>query len=283
MAAPTISHDEFAAYTKLIRELTGIVLDSSKTYLVESRLASLLTERHCSTWSELYSQFYGNDAQLLRKQLINRMTTQETSFFRDQAPFELLKFKLLPELIDVKRHKNPSDKRISIRIWSAACSTGQEVYSIIIAAKEILGDLSSYNLQVLGTDISDSAISRASYGTYSRFDIERGMPQERLARYFSQTDNTYKISDEIRSYATFKQLNLHTDFTGLGSWDIIFCRNVAIYFSEDDKRNLFNRFRRNLEPDGSLIIGSTESLLGICHDFEAHRHLRSVYYKKKKG
>ena len=281
MGTPSISREEYAVYVKLIRDCTGIALDDSKTYLIESRLAPLLTEHKCASYSELYYKIKNDASGGLRKQIINKMTTQETSFFRDQAPFEMLKFKLVPDLIDARQRLYPQAKRLPIRIWSAACSTGQEVYSIIISLKEVLGDLSKYSLQVLGTDISDSAVTKASYGIYSKFEIERGMPPDRIQKYFERRGEEYKISDEIRAYATFRQFNLFDDFASLGRWDIIFCRNVAIYFTEADKKRLFQRFRGNLERDGSLIIGSTESLLGICPEFESQRYLRSVFYRAK--
>jgi chemotaxis protein methyltransferase CheR len=278
---PNITGAEYSVFVKLIRESTGIVLDDSKTYLVEARLASLLAELGKVTYSELYYQIKNDATGALKRKMIDRITTQETSFFRDQAPFEMLKYKIIPDLIDARRAQFPAMKKTPLRIWSAACSTGQEAYSIGITLKELLVDLSNYSIRILGTDISDSAIARASYGTYSKFELDRGMPGERILKYFERKGDEYKISDEIRSLATFRKLNLHEDFSSLGRWDIVFCRNVAIYFSDEDKRSLFERIGRAMERDGSLVIGSTESLMGVCPEFEAKRHLRSVYYRKK--
>jgi chemotaxis protein methyltransferase CheR len=278
---PVITREEYRVFVNLVRELTGIVLDDSKTYLVETRLAPLLAQTGQASFSELYYRIKSDASGALKRSVIDRITTQETSFFRDQAPFEMLKFKILPDLIDLRRRQFPKLARTPIRIWSAASSTGQEIYSIGIALKELLGDLSRYSIQILGTDISDSAVAKASYGVYSKFEIERGMPADKLERYFTRKGEEYKISDEIRSLASFRKLNLHEDFSALGRWDIVFCRNVAIYFGDEDKKSLFERIGKSLDREGYLIIGSTESLLGVCPMFESKRYLRSVFYQPK--
>ena len=278
----SITAEEYTVFVKIIREMTGIVLDGSKTYLVETRLAPLLAELKLATFSELYYRIKNDPGGDLKRKAIDRITTQETSFFRDQAPFEMLKFKMLPDLVDARRGQFPSLARLPLRIWSAACSTGQEIYSIAIALKEVLGNLSGYSIRILGTDISDAAIAKASYGVYSKFEIERGMNEDYLRRYFERRGGEFKISDEIRSMVSFRKLNLHEDFGALGRWDIVFCRNVAIYFGDEDKKSLFERIDRVLERDGCLVIGSTESLLGVCPCFEAKRYLRSVFYQQKR-
>jgi chemotaxis protein methyltransferase CheR len=193
----------------------------------------------------------------------------------------MLKFRIVPDLVDARKKSLPQGSRIPLRIWSAACSTGQEVYSILISLREVLGDLSKYTIRLMATDISDSAIARASRGSYLAGELGRGMPAELLARYFIQEDGGYKIRDELRAFASFKRLNLFDDFSGLGRFDIIFCRNVAIYFTDEDKKKLFERLGKVLERDGALIVGSTESLLGSTQGLEAKRHLRSVYYQKR--
>ena len=278
---PVLTSAEFQTFSRLVYDLTGIALDDTKAYLIENRLGPLLQTHLCSSFSELYFKTKNDTKGELKQSVIDRITTQETSFFRDQAPFEMLKFKLLPELIDSRRRQSSPAARLPIRIWSAACSTGQEVYSVAIALKEALGDLSSYSLKIVGTDISDSAVAKASSGVYSRYEWERGMGPEHLARYFNKNGDSYKVNDEIRSLVSFRRLNLFEDFESAGRWDIVFCRNVAIYFSDDDKKSLFERIARVMERDASLVIGSTESLLGICPGFESQRHLRSIYYRKK--
>jgi chemotaxis protein methyltransferase CheR len=168
-----------------------------------------------------------------------------------------------------------------VRIWSAACSTGQEIYSIAILLKELLGDPDRYGVRLLGTDISDDAVARASRGLYNPTEIARGLPDPLRDRYFTSTREGWQIRDEIRAMVSFRHQNLMGDLTPLGKFDVIFCRNVAIYFSEADKVSLFRRIERALEPNGYLLIGAMESLNGLCPQFESKRHLRSVYYQVK--
>jgi len=272
--------DEFKALTAYIRNISGISLDESKVYLVETRLSGLLKESGCSSYSELYFKAKSDPTRKLPEKIIDAMTTGETLFFRDASPFELLQYKILPDLVD-KRSKKVNGGPVNIRIWSAACSTGQEVYSIAIVLRELGLDRGKFNIKLLGTDISDAAVARASYGVYNNFEIQRGLPKEKLAQYFALIGDSWKVRDEIRAHATFRKANLMDDFSYLGKFDIIFCRNVAIYFTEEDRKNLFRRIGTMLEPDGYLIIGSTESLTGVCPQFEPKRHIRSVFYQPR--
>ena len=200
-------------------------------------------------------------------------------FFRDAAPFELLQHKILPDLVDKRNKSSLAPSPIPIRIWSAACSTGQELYSIAIVMRELLGDLKRYNVRLIGTDISDAAVARASYGTFNNFGIDRGLAKDKLQKYFVRDKDSWKIRDEVRAMVTFKKQNLMGEFNGIGRFDIVFCRNVAIYFAEADRTKLFNKVEGVLEPDGYLIIGSTESLTGIAPQFEPKRHVRSIFYQ----
>jgi chemotaxis protein methyltransferase CheR len=277
----TLLPEEFAVYAKLIRDLTGIALEPGKAYLIETRLEPMLRELGLNGYSDLFYRIRADQSGVLARKVIDRITTQETSFFRDSAPFEMLKFKIIPDLVDARKKALPPGARIPLRIWSAACSTGQEVYSILISLREVLGDLSKYSIRLTATDISDSAIAKASRGYYLPGEIVRGMPPDLLARYFTQEDGGYKIRDELRAFASFKRLNLFDDFSALGRFDVVFCRNVAIYFTDEDKRKLFGRIEAVLERDGALVVGSTESLLGSTQGLEAKRHLRSVYYQRK--
>ncbi|MGA3132501.1 MAG: protein-glutamate O-methyltransferase CheR [Terracidiphilus sp.] len=273
-----ITTDELPVWTRYIHEICGIQLDDSKGYLVETRLGSLLPETGASNFSELFFKVRSDSTTNLRRKVIEAITTNETSFFRDTAPFELLRHKLIPELID-RRSKN--GVRIPIRIWSAACSTGQEAYSTAIVLKELLGDLTRYDIRILGTDISNKVVAQASYGEYNRLELERGLPQELFARYFTASGDRGKVRDEIRALATFRTINLLEPFSFPNPFDIIFCRNVAIYFTEADKTKLFRNLCRYLAKDGCLIIGSTESISGLCPELEPKRHMRSVFYQWK--
>ena len=275
-----IKPDEIQLFSKYIHDICGIHIEAYKAYLLETRLGKLLEAENCQSFSEFYQKVKADSSKTLEKQIIDAITTNETLFFRDNSPFELLKFKILPEVIDQRTSKIPnSSTPIPIRIWSSACSTGQEVFSIAIVLKELLNNSTRYNVKLLGTDLSDNAIRQASYGTYNKFEIERGLPRERLRRYFVPNGAGWKIKDEIRSMATFRRLNLMNPFVSLGKFDIIFCRNVAIYFTLEDRKKLFNKIADALEPGGYLIIGSTESLTGVCPRLVPKRHLKSIFYQ----
>ena len=271
-----IKPDEIQLFARYIYGISGINIEASKAYLIETRLGRILESENCSSYSEFYHKIKADGTRVLEKKVVDAITTNETLFFRDANPFELLKHKIFPEVIDRRASKSPS---APIRIWSAACSTGQEVFSIAIILKELLGSINRYNIKLLGTDLSDAAIKQASYGSFNKFEIERGLPRDRLQAYFTSNGANWKIKDEIRSMATFQKFNLMHPFSALGKFDIILCRNVAIYFTLEDRKKLFHKIADALEPDGYLIIGSTESLTGVCPRFVPKRHLKSIFYQ----
>jgi chemotaxis protein methyltransferase CheR len=277
----TVTPGELKLWAGYIKSICGNSLDESKGYLIESRLGPLAREIGCATWSELLEKVRSDSAGALRRKVINAITTNETSFFRDSAPFELLQNKIVPDLIDARKKKAAAGSVIPIRIWSAACSTGQEVYSLLIVLREMLGSAQGYDIRILGTDISDRAVAHASYGKYSRLEIERGMPAARLERHFIRDGENWRVRDEVRGLATFKNINLLDPFAFPQKFDIVLCRNVAIYFAEEDRKKLFDRIATVLAPDGSLLIGSTESIIGICPQYESKRYVRSVFYQQK--
>lgn len=274
-----ISRDELSVWSRYVHEICGVFLDESKAYLLETRLGGLIRETGASSFSELYYRAKADLSQALRRKIIDAITTNETSFFRDNAPFELLRHKLIPELID--RRRKTGARVVPIRIWSAACSTGQEAYSTAIVLKEMLGDTNNYDIRIVGTDIADKVVAQASYGFFSKIEVGRGLPPEQIARHFVPSGDKWKVRDEIRAMASFRTMNLLQPFSFPVPFDIIFCRNVAIYFTEPDKVKLFRGLARCLAPEGSLIIGSTESISGLCPEFEPKRHLRSVFYQLK--
>ena len=274
-----IKPEEIKVLSNYIYNISGISIDATKAYLLETRFGRLLDEEGCKSYSEFYHKAKADTRNVLEKKIINAITTNETLFFRDNSPFELVKHKILPDLIDARTGKGNRPTGADLKIWSSACSTGQEIYSIAIILKELLGNSSSHKISLMGTDLSDAAIAQASAGVYNKFEIERGLPREKLQRYFTPAGGNWKIRDEIRAMASFRRLNLMEPFTGLGKFDIIFCRNVAIYFTLPDRKKLFNKIADLLQPDGYLLIGSTESLTGICPRFIPKRHLRSVYYQ----
>ena len=270
---------DFALWASYIYSITGISLEPSKAYLVETRFATLLKETNCQSFKALYDKVTMDVSGALKRKIVVAITTNETSFFRDSAPFEMLKHKIIPDLVDLRTKQQGKGKNITLRVWSAACSIGQEVYSTAICFKEVLRDLSKVDIRILGTDISDKVVAQASYGKYSKLEMERGLPPDKAGAYFVFDGHDYKVKDEIRSITTFRNLNLLEPLNFPSKFDIIFCRNVAIYFSEADKRKLFESIARVLAPDGYLIIGSTETLVGISQRFDSKRHIRSIYYQ----
>jgi len=275
-----ITSEEIKLITKYIYDISGIYLDESKKYLLETRLNAIAEEQGCSSYQDFYKKAKADASKLIERKIIDAISTNETLFFRDTGPFQLLQHKIFPELIDARASKSPLLKT-NLKIWSAASSTGQELYSIAIVLQELLGDMSKYSIKLLGTDISDAAVAQASGGKYNKFEIERGLARDKLTKYFSSVGQTWKVNDHIRAMANFRKFNLMSPFIGLGKFDIVLCRNVAIYFTLEDRKKLFNKIADVLEPDGYLIIGSTESLTGICPRFIPKRHLRSIFYQLK--
>ena len=275
-----ITADEIKIFVQYIYKVSGIILDDSKAYLLESRLSGLLQQHACKSFLQLYQMAVSDSKKTLERKIINAITTNETLFFRDHSPFEMLRHKIIPDLIDKKIAGGNGSSQIPIRIWSAACSTGQELYSIAMVLKETLGNLQKYNIQLLGTDISDEAITRASYGHYKQFEIERGLPEDKLNKYFERNGSGWKIKDEIRAMALFKRFNLMEPLNRLGTFDVVFCRNVGIYFGQRDRKTLFEKIADLLEENGVLIVGSSETLLGLTPRLQPKQHLRSVFYQR---
>ena len=274
-----ITASEVKVISEYIKNLTGIYLDASKGYLLETRLSSIAESLACKNYLDLQQKASQDVSKKIERQIVDAISTNETLFFRDKGPFELLQHKLLPELIDAR---GKGVLRPHLRIWSAAASTGQELYSVAIVIRELLQkDTGKYGLHLFGTDISDTAIQQASYGKYNKFEIERGLDGATLRKYFTLFGDSWKVRDELRAMVKFQKFNLMHPFTALGKFDVILCRNVAIYFTTDDRKKLFDKLADSLANDGFLIIGSTESLTGICSRFEPRRHLRSIFYQKK--
>ncbi|MDY0219853.1 MAG: protein-glutamate O-methyltransferase CheR [Desulfobacterium sp.] len=275
-----ITPTEFDILARHILNISGIALARGKEYLVETRLSPLMESLACFSYTEFQTRIKADFKGEINEKIIDAISTNETYFFRDKAPFELLQHKIIPDLLD-RRTQNKSIQKPSIRLWSAASSTGQEIYSIAMALTEIGITPLKYNIRMLGTDISDAAIAQASYGWYNKFEIARGLDPGRLTRFFNPDKDGWRIKDEIRFMAQFKKMNLMKPFIGLGKFDIILCRNVMIYFTPEDRKKIYANIAKVLEPDGYLIIGSTESLTNECDLFTPQRYLKSVFYGLK--
>ncbi len=275
-----ITPDEYNVFCKYVHEISGIALEKGKEYLVETRLYPLFDELQCKSFSELYHKSKTDKTKSIEKMIVDAISTNETYFFRDKSPFELLQHKIIPDLVD-RRGKKVKEGPINIRIWSAASSTGQEVYSIAIILKELYLDPKKYHVKLIGTDISNAVITKASYGKYNKFEISRGLSQEKARKYFDVDGDHWRIRDEIRAMVMFKKVNLMEPIMGLGKFDIVFCRNVAIYFTAQERKRLYEKIAGVLEPDGYLMIGSTESLTNDTSLFAPQKYLRSIFYQIK--
>lgn len=273
-----ITSEEFTALSRFIYEKSGIYLDSSKTYLVETRLQRLLKETGCDSFDALYRKARSDAAGVMEDQLIDAICTRETLFFRDNSPFELLRRKILPDLI-ARKTATDSLSPARLNIWSAGCSTGQEIYSIAIVIRECLPNPNRFQIRLMGTDISDTALAGARSGEYSQVTVERGLPADKLNRYFTRNGGAWRVRDDIRRMCAFRKHNLMAPFDGLGRFDIVFCRNVAIYFKPEDKEKLFDKLANALEPGGCLIIGSSESLSGMKSRFRTVAESNMIYYQ----
>ena len=279
MYMTNVTPEDIDAVCKLVDDLCGIYWDESKSYLIESRLSSLVARHGCAGYADLARKVRSKQVPGLTDDVVNAVTTNETLWFRDNSPFEALRFKLFPELIDSKV-ENPFPKRF--RIWSAACSTGQEVYSIAMAFADLVPDWDSWDFQILGTDISPEAVTHAQCGCYNDLEISRGMDKSRLQKYFLQDGNHWRIRNEIQRMCRFSVRNLHEPFIGLSNFDIIFCRNVAIYFNAEDRRKLFEKLADALSPEGWLLTGSSESLLDLGPRWKPQMHCRASCYQPNK-
>ena len=255
---------------KLLKERSGLDLSADKQYLVESRLLPLARKASLAGIPELVQKIkVGADA--LTAEVVEAMTTNETFFFRDKLPFDHLKEAVLPALVQARA------ARRSLRIWCAASSTGQEPYSIAMCLKEAGHLLAGWRTEIVATDLSLGVLEKSKAGIFSQFEVQRGLPIQMLVKYFTQNGELWQLNAEIRSMVQHRQLNLLQDFSHLGTFDVIFCRNVLIYFDQDTKARIFERISRMLEPDGVLALGAAESVVGITNAFKPYPERRGLY------
>jgi len=274
-----ITPSEVTLFAEFIHAHTGIVLNSTKAYLLESRLLPMLEEYGASNFTDFYYAGYRSSEWVAR--VVDAIATHETSFFRDQRPFELLQSKILPEFFG-KQQNRLDPASTDLRIWSAACSTGQEVYSLGMIIAELLGrEIGQWDITITGTDISDSVINKARKGLYTGYEVKRGVPPDLRQKYFESQGELLQVKADLRTMTLFEKMNLLTASPASGLYDIILCRNVAIYFNQDNRCRLFERISACLRPQGILIIGSTESLWGVCDRFTRNESCNTVYFQKK--
>ena len=254
----------------LLKERSGLDLSVDKQYLVESRLLPLARRSGLSGIPDLVQKMRGG-AEALTKDVVEAMTTNETFFFRDKVPFDHLRDTILPALLSARA------SRKALRIWSAACSTGQEPYSIAMCLKEKATELAGWRIEIVATDLSQEVLEKCKAGVYSQFEVQRGLPIQLLVKYFTQSGDIWQLNADVRSMVQFRQLNLMQDFSHLGTFDVIFCRNVLIYFDQDTKAVIFERLAKCLEADGTLLLGAAESVVGVTDAFRPVADRRGLY------
>ncbi|CAM3030511.1 CheR family methyltransferase [Legionella worsleiensis] len=265
---------DFEFIRKFINEQAAIVLEPGKEYLVESRLTPLAKESGFSSLDELINEIKFRPTEELKMKIVDSITINETLFFRDIHPFEILKKTILPELVSKKTNK-------TLNIWCAAASSGQEPYTIAMILKELKDSLGNWSINFLASDISDKMIARAKKGVYNQLEVNRGLPAPYLVKYFDKKGSDWQIKDEIRSMVNFQKLNLKNPWS-IRQMDLIFMRNVLIYFSVETKKEIFKRVSATLHPDGYFFLGGSETTLGISTDFERIGIDKVPCYKLKK-
>ena len=255
---------------KLLKDRSGLDLSADKQYLIESRLLPLSRKSGLAGIGELVQKMKGGSADITT-QVVEAMTTNETFFFRDKVPFDHFRDSIMPEILQART------SRKTLRIWCAAGSTGQEPYSLAMCLKEMGAALSGWRVEILATDLSQEVLEKSRAGIYSQFEVQRGLPIQMLVKYFKQTGELWQINADIRAMVQHRQLNLLHDFSQLGVFDVIFCRNVLIYFDQDTKINIFNRLAKTTEPDGFLVLGAAETVVGLTDVFKPYPERRGLY------
>ena len=263
---------EYEFLSEFLRDRSGLSLGNDRHYLLKSRLEPLAHSRELDGLSTLVTHLRGGKDPTLESAVVDAMTTNETSFLRDRTPFEEFKSVILPALREARRTTR------SIRVWSAACSTGQEPRSLAMMLAESLPDVRSWDIQIVATDISQRVLDRAKAGEYSAIEVQRGLPAQLLVKYFEQAVASYRVRPELRDMIEWRQLNLFDSFTSLGTFDVIFCRNVLIYFEVSDKADILTRLQHQLAPEGCLFLGGAETVLGITDKFGKHPDCKAAVY-----
>ncbi|HFC53537.1 MAG TPA: protein-glutamate O-methyltransferase CheR [Gammaproteobacteria bacterium] len=271
LANGAISSDEYKRFQEFLEQVAGIVLGRNKQYLVDSRLGYIMAEEGIATLGELLSRIQGLGDPKLRERVIDAMTTNETLWFRDSKPYRLLEQLILPKFAG-----RP------LRIWSAACSSGQEPYSISFTVEEFRERnpaAAPSRVEIVATDLSGSMLASAKAAEYDAMSIARGLTTQQKQKFFDQRGQHWVVKPQYRRGVSFRKLNLQDSFSALGRFDVVFCRNVLIYFSAELKRDILNRMADVLHPEGYLILGSSESVNGYSERYHTERHPQGVLFR----
>lgn len=263
--------EDFDMFSTLLKQRSGLVLTPDKAYLLESRLMPVARKWNMKGLDELATTVRTRRDEALLRDITEAMTTNESSFFRDQKPFDQFRQVVLPRLLETRASKR------SIRIWSAACSSGQEAYSLSMLLTEEASKLAGWRIEIVGTDISTEMVERAKSGVYTQFEVQRGLPITMLVKHFKQNGDKWQISQQLRQMVSFREWNLLGDLSALGQFDIVFCRNVLIYFDQPTKAKVLEGIARQMPTDGVLYLGGAETVLGITERFKPVEGQRGLY------
>lgn len=261
---------DFDYLRKMLKERSGLVLSAEKRYLAESRLLPVARRYGMSTLGELVAKLR-MPTPALATEVVDAMTTNETFFFRDKIPFEHVRDTIVPALVAARAR----EKRI--RIWCAAASTCQEPYSLAMTLKEMGAAVDGYRIDILATDLAGEVLERGKQGLYTQFEVQRGLPIQMLVKYFTKEGEMWRIAPDLRAMVQFRTLNLLNDFAPLGTFDLVFCRNVLIYFDQPTKTQVLNRLARQIPDDGYLVLGAAETVIGLTDTFKPMADRRGLY------
>jgi len=266
-----MQQNTFQAIARFVAQESGIKLSDGKAYMVETRLGPVLSRFGISSFEHLATQLLGATAEL-RQAVVDAMTTNESFFFRDRTPFELFEQIILPNLVEQKRAAGQP-----LRIWCAAAATGQEPYSLAIAVLENKKLLEGIDVSILATDISQAALATAEDGLYTQFEAQRGLTAQRLITHFEQEGTAWRVKPKLRELIEFKELNLLNPLHQVGKVDIVFCRNVLIYFDVETKCHVLSNIKKQISSDGFLMLGAAETLVGICDCFAPTKEHQNLF------
>ncbi|MBB5047258.1 chemotaxis protein methyltransferase CheR [Rhodopseudomonas rhenobacensis] len=255
---------------KLLKDRSGLMLSADKRYLLESRLLPLARKIGVPGISELVQKMKTGPDSLIHD-VVEAMTTNETFFFRDKTPFDHFKDSVIPDLIKARAGRK------SLRIWCAAASTGQEPYSLAMILKDMSAQLAGWRIEIIATDLSPEVLEKSRSGLYTQFEVQRGLPIQLLVKHFKQVGAMWQLNPDTRAMVQYRQFNLLQDFAPLGKFDVIFCRNVLIYFDQPTKTDIFNRLMKANEPDGYLFLGAAETVVGLTDSYRVCPKRRGVY------
>ncbi|WP_374308312.1 protein-glutamate O-methyltransferase CheR [Dongia sp.] len=262
---------DFDFICQILKTRSGLLLTNDKAYLLESRLLPVARKWKLATFDDLVRLIRQKNDEAVIRDVVEAMTTNESFFFRDTKPFDQFKQICLPAMMKARSAQK------SLRIWSAACSSGQEAYSLAMILSEMGAQLNGWKIDIVGTDLSQEILNRAKEGLYSQFEVQRGLPITLLVKYFQQTGDRWKISDAIRSKVQYREWNLLNDPAPLGKFDIVYCRNVLIYFDQPTKAKVLAGIAKQMPEDGYLFLGGAETVLGISDKFQLLPGQRGIY------